>query len=391
MRERLQVIAILSLLIIGCSISATASAGPGQRRHVFRLQAKPDGFALTVHVGLQPRAITFDKEPDFGERDIVRGYVPTASSRRRAVRYYAWDRSERKLHVDLNGNLDLTDDSSGVYQAGAVGLWQTFEGIRVKDMHDGVPVEYVFDMSFRAGAEACWVTVRSGWEGDIELGGRRYHLSIADNMDGAFGRKDVFILRGNHGYTLPDGPGADTLNTVPGSLFINGCHYDLTFAFEAGKSGTEVTVTSTESQPVMGELKIDGKQIQRLILQQTRPGGGPGVAILDVPGSTVMVPAGQYDRPVVFLDAGSSCGTLRAWGSKRVSIKPNATATLKIGAPLSSTVRIKREAGSLRLGYELLGVGGEQYTVPSRANRNAPTFAIYKGLKRIASGSFEYG
>ena len=378
------------LTIVGCSIAATVLAGSGHQPRTFRLQPEPDGFALTVHVGLRRRAVTFSKEPDFGGRDIMRGYVPTASSRRRVVRYHAWDRSERKLYVDLNGNLDLTDDPSGVYQCKARGPWQTFEGIHITDLRDGVPVEYTFDMGFYT-EETCWVKVRSGWEGDIELGSKRHHLRIADNMDGAFDRKDLFIFTGEEDGTLPGCPDADTLNAVPGSLFIDGRHYDLTFAFEAGKAQTELAMTVTESRPVTGTLEIEGKHIQRLILHRTRTTGGPGIAILDVPGATVMVPAGQYAAPLVFLDGGSSGGPLRAWGNDRVAIEPNGTTALKIGAPLSNTVRIVRKGDSVNIAYKLLGVGGEQYTSLQRAERSAPTFTIYKGLKRIASRSFEYG
>jgi hypothetical protein len=39
--------------------------------------------------------------------------------------------------------------------------------------------------------------------------------------------------------------------------------------------------------------------------------------------------------------------------------------------------------------YELLGIGGEQYTNGSRAE--PPTFAVYRGDRKIASDNFEFG
>jgi len=41
------------------------------------------------------------------------------------------------------------------------------------------------------------------------------------------------------------------------------------------------------------------------------------------------------------------------------------------------------------MNYELLGVGGEQYTGGNRSE--PPTFTVYRGDKEVASDKFEFG
>ena len=130
----------------------------------------------------------------------------------------------------------------------------------------------------------------------------------------------------------------------------------------------------------MGELKLEGKYIERLALKQMN---GP-IKSIDHPAETTKLPTGKYLLQEVRLIDGYSCRN-NQW----VIIANDKPAVLKYGAPLKQTVKIKRQGNVLLLNYELLGCGGETYTSSNRSK--PPTFTIYKGDKEIASDKFEFG
>ncbi len=129
-----------------------------------------------------------------------------------------------------------------------------------------------------------------------------------------------------------------------------------------------------------GELKLEGKYIERLILKQMN---GP-IKNIDHPAETTKLPTGKYLLQEVHLIDGYSYRN-NQW----VIIANDKPAVLKYGAPLKQTVKIKRQGSVLVLNYELLGVGGENYTSSNRSK--PPTFTIYKGDKEIASDKFKFG
>jgi len=132
-----------------------------------------------------------------------------------------------------------------------------------------------------------------------------------------------------------------------------------------------------------GELKLDGKYIERLVLRQ-RDGR---TQRLDHPGETIKLPVGEYSLMEIHLIDGYSCRLLS--NDRKVTITNDKPAVLKRGAPLTQTVNVKRQGNALLLNYKLLGGGGETYTSSSRSK--PPTFTIYKGDKEIASDKFEFG
>lgn len=136
-----------------------------------------------------------------------------------------------------------------------------------------------------------------------------------------------------------------------------------------------------------GELLIRGEQIKRLIL---RDGKGEQ-RVLSEPGSRVVLPVGEYRLHEVTLQGDHSCqlGPFPADG--RLTVDPNIPATLKVGAPLRQVIEVKRQGSIMGLTYELIGQGGERYSINREQNSPAPSFAVYKGNRKVASGDFEFG
>jgi len=141
-----------------------------------------------------------------------------------------------------------------------------------------------------------------------------------------------------------------------------------------------------EQDSALGELKLEGKYIERLVLQ--RKDGH--TERFDQPDETIKLPMGEYRLQEVRLGGGyifrSSRTPIRDW----IMITEDKPAVLKVGAPLKHSVGIRRRGRILFLDYRLVGVGGEIYT--GRMNRSKPpTFTVYKGDKEIASDKFEFG
>ena len=144
---------------------------------------------------------------------------------------------------------------------------------------------------------------------------------------------------------------------------------------------------SCEAQdPVFGRLELQGESIVRLILQRKDDNQ---TETFRRPEKITKLPTGKYTVQEVHLDGGciyhASRGPKRHW----VTVTSDGPATLKIGGPLKQTVKVSREGRVLVMNYELLGIGGEQYTSGDR--REPPTFVVYKADKKIASDNFEFG
>jgi len=141
----------------------------------------------------------------------------------------------------------------------------------------------------------------------------------------------------------------------------------------------------TSKQPAeMGELKLEGKYIERLILR-CRDGQ---TERFDQPAEIIKLPAGEYQLMESRLKGGYTCyasGSNKDW----IKIAADKQAELKVGAPLTKTLDVKRQGRVLQLDYKLLGMGGESYTNADRSK--PPTFTVYKADKEIASGKFEFG
>ena len=148
----------------------------------------------------------------------------------------------------------------------------------------------------------------------------------------------------------------------------------------------EESVEATEGSSTLGQVKIEGQYIKRLVLR----GGDGENQSFESPGENISLAPGDYQLWEVRLEGDYVCYAYgRGIYDDLITVDKDKPAVLKIGAPLKQSVKVKRQGGVLVLSYELAGLGGETYT--SRDRASTPTFAIYKGETEIASGSFEYG
>jgi hypothetical protein len=149
----------------------------------------------------------------------------------------------------------------------------------------------------------------------------------------------------------------------------------------------------TEQSVPLGELKITGQYISRLVLSGAQ-NPGQYLVVLDHPAASVQIPLGSYDRPDIVLEekgAVAYCEQPRSQEGGQISVDGKTPAVLNAGGPLTNSVKASRQGRELSLDYVLLGAGGDAYTLAAEDRTKPPSFAIYKGGKVIGSGDFEYG
>jgi len=146
------------------------------------------------------------------------------------------------------------------------------------------------------------------------------------------------------------------------------------------------TPPSPDRGQKLGELDLQGRCIERLVLRQKNG----GTKNFEKPGETIRLSAGEYRLEQVRLQGGYSCGITRPISDANwVTVAEDKPAVLKVGAPLKQAITVERRGSLLILNYEILGVGGEKYTSSDRGH--PPTFTVYKGDRKISSGKFEFG
>ena len=110
-----------------------------------------------------------------------------------------------------------------------------------------------------------------------------------------------------------------------------------------------------EQAPRLGELKITGTDLYRLILTAE-----PEMTVVfDQPAGTVKLPVGSYSLAQTWLRKGET--ELASAGVRKFSVEEQRPASVLAGGPLTNSIQVGSEGYNLLLNYALLGVGGRGY------------------------------
>jgi hypothetical protein len=357
----------------------TASASPA---HVFTLKYTEEGRYLSINPGKEE--VKFRKEPDFGNDRVLRRALVFGPGTDDFIGF-AINVSRRTLYLDLNRNLNLTDDPQGIYKGTGATRATYFRDVRLNLREDGVDRSYSLFMNL-LGQNLYSVIVTSCYQGNIELQGRKWKVTVSDNLDAEIDRRDRFVIGPADG-----GSGALYADSmpVPKKLLLGGVHYRVDFAYGSPANGfSSMCVSFEEISSPAGELILDGRFIRRLVLE-----GEQGAAVLDSPPQSIHVPADGYRVLALYLQSEPVKPRLSTDASQipRFAVVTGAPFHLKIGGPLESGVVVRARGNVLQLDYILKGVGGERYSVSNTTSQAAPTFAIYRGGRKLAGGVFRYG
>jgi hypothetical protein len=162
----------------------------------------------------------------------------------------------------------------------------------------------------------------------------------------------------------------------------------LVFALAGAASEMDEAVADPASaEPAMCRLRIEGRAIERLTLADEHE----RVTAVPQPGESVSLPAGRYRVQEVDLTGGFQCAMYAAGPDEWVQLAADQTPVLKLGAPLTPQVRVKRVGRLLKLDYELVDAAGRKYVQRGVAGAVPPTFTVSKDGQTLGTGSFEYG
>ena len=418
---------------IGSAIAAGASsAASATSTQTVYLEYRELAYGVgnwTIPITLQ--SAPFKKEPLLGQRKVFRGTLKFGDSTEDFLPFI-WDRAEGKLYLDLNRNRDLTDD--GVFGcAGAHNSPQSFGPLRLPFKTPLGTVSVAVDLlpldpSLSPAAAA--VIPHYCWEAKVTQGGQEWQLALVDDLSGKLGstKSASLIIRPWADRAQALDPEYDSLDFVPFSPNVffgqRACHLDCALAQREG--GIKYRLDLTERAETLGELRITGQYVHRVVLARTGPAGaplggnsareaaeagalasryglrlstpaqGPFLAvILDSPAPVVKVPAGSYQYQLSVKAGQAEARPLRLYGPNWGSLIVNPTnpATIASGGPLTNSVAIERHGQSLAMNYRLLGAQGEPYLL--QGPRKEPQFAIYRpgksGDKKLVSGAFQFG
>ncbi len=355
-----------------------------------------DHSVINWGVSLTTQTIPFKKEPAAATGKAIRGVLNFGGDSSNSISFI-WQRDAGKLFLDLNRNRDLTDDSEGAFSARVFRStsYQTFTNVHLRFNTASGTCRVLADINFwdYGSRPNCNLAVRSFWQGKVTLQGRDWQAGIVQNIlnpSGSF-ENGRLLLRLWEKRDRPFNAYDGSLATVPFSrrLFVDDRAYQLDLIASSQNGEAKPALQFTEQSAALGELKITGKFIQRLVLP-----GGPYLVVLDQPAAKVQVPTGSYNQPDILLEqngAEAFCQSSQSQVGRRISVADKTPAVLNVGGPLTNSVIASRHGQDLRLDYRLVGSGGETYQLANQNRSKPPEFAIYKGNKKIASGKFEFG
>jgi len=400
---------------------------------------------LFRYVPVEVRSGPFAREPRLASGTAVRGVLKFGDHPSNATAFL-WEPGAQKLFLDLNHNGDLTDDPAGVFSGSLTGPrfpglnHQTFEDVRLAfpATSAGAPMLMDLDLFQNGDSGRLLVNamVRSFWQGKVTVAGRDWQVGLVQNLSsqpGSF-RLGQLLLRPweerNHRFFAAGEKTEDILGLAwtgknrmarasdafafSPHVFFSGCAWQLDWTAEPRGRQEKLALRLTKRQTVLGELRITGSFIHRVVLT-----GGPYVVVLADPAASVKVPPGRYQPYRIWLKQGEAqayfnyglprSGKANALeelqfetGSQMPVVSPpppeeavvvdeQRTAVLAVGGPLTNSVSATRRGRTLLFNYRLIGVGGGEYWLAGGGGGKSPQLTVDRSGKTIESAEFEFG
>lgn len=304
---------------------------------------------------------------------------------------FAWERTAARLYLDLNQNLDFTDDPGGVFDAAEKRYYQKFTNIRLSVPDGPGQCDYLVDLRVY-NMHTAFAELRSFYEGKIELAGQTWQIGFVKRLVAKAGS-----ARGRPAAALLIRPWAERTKefSLTGSAAVTIPFCETVYIWD--QSYTPELVWQQQGQtnkpmlklgPVeteLGQLELAGLYVHRLVLENAPH----RAAFFHVPARIIRLPVGTYTDVGVFLKNGNSEAT--AAFDEKVVVTAGATNVLAVGGPLTNSAKVTQAGRVLRMDYKIVGCGGKPYELVHSGRLKEPEFTIFKGDKRIASGKFQFG
>ena len=307
-----------------------------------------------------------------------------------------WDRTSNVLYLDLNRNLDLTDDPAGVItNEFPTTSYGSFRNVRITVPTKEAEQPFLVDLNLFPSVGSrlhLSIQVRSFWQGKATIDGTDHEIGIIDEPAEKTGAL-MLLLRSweqrDQPLNLSDGDANTFL--LQDELFFRGHLHAWTHRFDTNISPAGRRLELKETPAELGEIAITGKHIDRIVMTSQKR-----TVVLERPASVERVPVGNYMIDKVRLRAGERRAAMSRRqqalvNSETVKVQPVGQATLIAGGPLTNSVSIVRRGKTLVFNYELRGQGGMEYRLINDRGIVQPEFAVYQGDRKVASGKFEFG
>jgi hypothetical protein len=180
-------------------------------------------------------------------------------------------------------------------------------------------------------------------------------------------------------------PGTPWLANLPKKLFVANAGYAVTVGYTAEDASERCTLELRPEKPVLGEVRITGEHLFRLMLEQ-RDGY---LAVLDGPGPVEKIPVGAYSSGKTWLRR-DEAEAFEA-GDRKLVVSENTPASYVTGGPLTNTVRLHARGGQyLVMVRQIAGSDGKDYKF-TRPDLAAPDWKAFREGKEVGSGKFKFG
>jgi len=399
LRKVLIPVIILAWLGLGIPAQLSAGAAPAEpaaasTAGVFTVDLnyqETEEVLLSRPVDVKLQRAPFPKESALPGQNVFRGSLLWGPLPGQAMAFI-WDKGRGRLLLDLNRNRDLTDDPKGVFASASRNDNQSFTNIHLvlPTPTGNRPLRLQADFnSYQGRSASVYVGLCSFWETRLSLNGKEWQFGVVESVpDGKASVSPHYLLlrswadRQRAFHLTSSSP--DFFDYTKNVFFGNRA-YGLDCRYEPGGDSPKYKVTLKEQAPRLGELKVTGADLHRLILT-VKPAM---TAVLDQPEGTVKLPVGSYTLDEIWLRRGET--EVVGLNAGRVAVDEQRPASLVAGGPLTNSVEVKSQGHDLQLNYKLLGADGGAYKLPRPDYQHPPEFAVFQGTNRLATGKFQYG
>ncbi|MGC8988712.1 MAG: hypothetical protein ACP5MD_01160 [Verrucomicrobiia bacterium] len=353
-----------------------------------------NGYVNVSSVTAESLADTLKLRPETEKHDLGRYSVRFKDAPPMAM---VWDRTSNVLYLDLNRNLDLTDDPAGaVTNEVSITNSGSFKDVRITVPTKEVEQSFLVDLNLfplPVGSRLhISVQVRSFWQGKATIDGTDHEIGIIDQPTEKSGTL-MLLLRPweQRDQALSASDGDPNIFPLPDELFFRGHLYALNHRFDTNTNPAGLRLELKETRADLGEIAITGKHIDRIVMTSQKR-----AVVLDRPAAVERVPVGNYMLGNVSLKADGRRAVISSRPqdlakSESVKVQTSGQTTLISGGPLTNSVSIVRRGKTLVFNYELRGQSGMEYRLISDQSIVQPEFAVYQGDRKVASGKFEFG
>ena len=386
------VVGALAMRVVSAQGVAGSNDSPDVPREVVLQPAvapfELEGFNLDLAKPSKP----FRKEPETSSHHVFRSMLHFGQDTNNPLALI-WDQPREKLHLDLNRNLDLTDDAGGAISSTNKGFHQTFANVTVPVRTATGPQPVVLDLQCFTDAKAVWayarLSSRSFWQAKVTIAGQEWQVAALANLsDQQWPAAAQFLLlrpwaaRTNRASLYDPTSG---IVPFPGRLFWLGKAFQLERRFDSSGATPVCKLDFTPQQPLLAELKLSGESIYYVVLRDTNG----FTAVLREPPGTVRIPQGSYVVSAAWLKKGAAEAFQQTY---QPTVLQTGTATnLILGGPLTNWVGLNRTSRKLEISYQLKGADGRSYWLAGQDREKPPQFTVYSGGKKALAGKFEFG